>query len=386
MPQTHDTLPRFDEGLYELLEKLPDAILVVGRKGRIVHANTLTEKLFGYRRDEMVGREVECLIPQRFRPAHSSHRKGYFAAPWTRPMGIGMELSAIRQGNVEFPVEVSLSPVATETGPVVIAAVRDITHRVRVREELQDARETLLKTERELELAQQVQQGLLPDCGPEIPGFDIAGVSLPAMRTGGDYYGYLALPEDRLAVAVGDVTGHGFSAALLSAAVHAYLRALMRTQSALPEVLAPLNQLLMEDAAPERFVTLFLGVLDWRNKTLAYASAGHTTGYILDQSGQPKTLLESTALPLGVVAGSQFTVTGPVELVSGDAICVFTDGVVEAMDAGETLFGYERAVENLAAHQAQTARVMAEALVEEVADYCEGPHRDDVTVAVVKML
>ena len=160
---------------------------------------------------------------------------------------------------------------------------------------------------------------------------------------------------------------------------------MMRTQSALPAVLAPLNQLLMEDAAPERFVTLFLGILDWRNKTLAYASAGHTTGYILDQSGQPKTLLESTALPLGVVAETQFSVTGPVELVSGDAICLFTDGVVEAMDVGETLFGYQRAVENLAAHQAQTARVMAEALVEEVADYCDGPHRDDVTVAVVKM-
>jgi PAS domain S-box-containing protein len=117
-----------------LLDSVPDAMIVADSHGTIVHANGEAERLFGWPRDELLGQPVEVLLPARFRVMHQVHRSGYHAAPRTRPMGLGLDLSGLRRDGSEFSAEISLSPVSLEGGQGVIAAVRDVSERKRLEE------------------------------------------------------------------------------------------------------------------------------------------------------------------------------------------------------------------------------------------------------------
>jgi PAS domain S-box-containing protein len=123
---------------HNLMELMPDGIVMVNPTGRIVLINTQVEKLFGYESGELRGESVEILLPERFRAAHVGHRSSYFAAPRTRTMGAGLELFGLRRNGTEFPVEISLSPLKIDEAAFVMSAIRDITDRKRFERTLQE--------------------------------------------------------------------------------------------------------------------------------------------------------------------------------------------------------------------------------------------------------
>ena len=121
------------------LEAAPDAVVIVDHDGRIVRVNGQTEKMFGYGREELLGQQVEILLPERLRGVHRIQREGFVASPSTRPMGLSKELRGRRRDGGEFPVEISLSPIPSTEGIRVASIIRDVTDRKRMERELRDA-------------------------------------------------------------------------------------------------------------------------------------------------------------------------------------------------------------------------------------------------------
>ena len=241
------------------------------------------------------------------------------------------------------------------------------------------------KLEHDLQLAREIQQGLLPKETPELERFDIYGWSEACDETGGDYFDYIPMEDGRLGLVIADVTGHGVGPALIMASTRAFARAGASIGGSLDELLAHVNDQLSADLGGGRFVTLFWGLLDADNATFEYSSAGHGHPVIYRAETDTIDELESTAPPLGIMKGIEFPVGARSRMVPGDILLMTTDGIEEAMDPKSKEYSRERLRETLCKHAKGTAREIAEGIHNDVVAFMAGAaQRDDLTMVVVK--
>ena len=248
-----------------------------------------------------------------------------------------------------------------------------------------------LKLKEAMNLAMEVQQNLLPASPPSVPGLDIAGRSLYCQETGGDYFDYILRPGSaggpRFCVAVGDVVGHGISAALLMTTVRALLRGRLDQPGSIAEAVCDVNRLLYKDTAPSgSFVTLFLLEVDPVARHLEWVRAGHDPAWFYRSVADAVQELGGPGMALGVDDACSYLSSGRSGLGVGDILLIGTDGIWETRGAGSERFGKARIAEDLRRHRGREAEGILHALLGSVAEFRgEELQEDDITLVVVKV-
>ncbi len=237
----------------------------------------------------------------------------------------------------------------------------------------------------ELETARRIQSSILPDLPPSLYGVQISHAYLPASEVGGDFYDVLALADGRLAIAVGDVAGHGVSSGLVMSMAKSALAVQVTFDPDVVSVFNTLNRTVFQTARKRLLATLCYALLDPVRRELVYASAGHLFPYRITPGGEVQAL-ESVAYPLGV-RGKLDVVPRTAKLTPGDTLFLFSDGLVEARPEGsDQLFGFERLEQSLARHSHLGVEKLRDAVLEDVARHSgHGPREDDQTILVLRL-
>ena len=250
---------------------------------------------------------------------------------------------------------------------------------------LYEEEKALLRMKEEMNLARQIQTDLLPGQIPEVPGYDLAGISVPAESVGGDYFDFIPVDDHRLAVCLADVSGKGLPAALLMSNLQAIIRSQTMMPGSVAECLERSNKLLFRNTAAHKFATLFFGILDFRTNRFCYANAGHDRPFLISATGAVQEL-PNAGLPLGFMEEVTY-VENCFEFKAEDVLTIYTDGISEAMNKKEEEFGVPRIIQLLNEQRGKSAKEIIKRLIQEVNNHAAGfPQSDDMTLIIVKKL
>ena len=243
--------------------------------------------------------------------------------------------------------------------------------------------------EQAMQIARDIQRGLLPEGPPDVARYDIAGRSEPADETGGDTFDFLSVPGGKSAFLVADATGHGIGPALVIAEMRAMLRACVERcpdeKVCVGDVLQTVNRLLTDDLQGGTFVTCFLGMLDPEANVLRYASAGHGPLLFYHAGDDAFTEVSATSLPLAVLDDTRYDEIAEVRMGVGDMAIITTDGVFEAMDREGEQFGTDRLTDLLRKHRDEPTEAIIERIYRAVHEFAAGqPQADDITAILIK--
>jgi serine phosphatase RsbU (regulator of sigma subunit)/dihydrofolate reductase len=255
------------------------------------------------------------------------------------------------------------------------------------------------KLEREFEIAREVQERLFPQVIPDVAGVEIAAHCRPAQAVGGDYYDLIDIRDgspaaggqargcERLGIAIGDISGKGMSAALLMASLHASLRGQVLSGSGdLGARMANVNRLLHGASGSNRYATFFYAELDCGSRMLHYVNGGHNPPAVLrkEDAGWRVLRLGDGGPVIGLFAGATYT-EQTVQLLAGDILLAYTDGISEAMNAADDEWGEDRMIAEAQAHADLSAEELMQHLFREADAFAGGvPQHDDMTMVVVR--
>jgi serine phosphatase RsbU (regulator of sigma subunit) len=248
-----------------------------------------------------------------------------------------------------------------------------------------ETRRIMEKMEHDLNIARSIQQSLLPAEAPAGAQFDIAGWNQPADQTGGDYFDWQTLPDQRIVLTLADSTGHGIGPALVASTCRAYARACFLSAGETSQVMDRLNGLLAADLPPERFVTFVAAILDPLRASLQLFSAGHSPLLYYRAGEKQVENFAAQGIPLGMIAGIPYESPIDIPMSPGDILVLVTDGFFEWANPRDEQYGTARVEEVLRANYESTAKEIIERLYASVLGFSEhSAQQDDLTAVIIK--
>jgi len=294
----------------------------------------------------------------------------------TRPLQeIIRVLRGVRHGHFDRKVRVTSNDEIGYTGDV----INEMTGGLKERDQMRHS----------LDLAMEIQQNLLPKADPKIEGLDIAGTSIYCDETGGDYFDYLHMGENghrKIGVVVGDVSDHGIPSALLMISVRATLRHHAHHSDNIADMVSDVNRHLSQDVKETgHFMTLFYSMIDRHNKCIRWVNAGHDPAIIYNPIADSFGELTGRGLPLGVFYDSEYTESQR-EITPGQIIVIGTDGIWEAHNQNDMMFGKDKLKEVIHLHANESAKEILDAVINEVEQFSYPLKKeDDLTLVVMKV-
>jgi len=239
------------------------------------------------------------------------------------------------------------------------------------------------RLEQELQLASEIQQRFQPTQAPNVPGYELQGISFPCYEIGGDYYDFIERADGRMIVTLGDVSGKGTAAALLMSSLHAAVHAQASSHSSLADTISAVNKYLAENIPSNRFITLFYAELDPATGAVSFINAGHNPPLIVHAAGTTENL-SAGGLPLGIRYDADYS-EGRTQLHPSDVLVIYSDGVSEAVNPQGEEFGTERLYQVVSNNLKASAAGIRDRIEAALTKWAQGtPAADDITLVIVK--
>src|SRR6266436_362874 len=244
------------------------------------------------------------------------------------------------------------------------------------------------RLDHDLEIARDIQRILLPAEAPAINGFQISGISVPARQVSGDYFDYIQVDQDRLGVAIADVSGKGVPASLIMAICRSVLRAEAARNPSPADVLRKVNRQLYPDIKEDMFISMAYLILNHHRDSITLARAGHDAPLLYKQQSQTVTPVKSPGMVVGIDSGNVFdrlTVDFAISLERDDCLVLYTDGVTETLNAEGDEFGLERTIQAVRASASNGAPAIVKKLIGDVRNFTGShPQNDDITLIAIR--
>jgi sigma-B regulation protein RsbU (phosphoserine phosphatase) len=244
------------------------------------------------------------------------------------------------------------------------------------------------RLDHDLEIARDIQRVLLPAEPPSVNGFEISGINVPARQVSGDYFDYIKVDEERLGVAIADVSGKGVPASLIMAICRSVLRSQAAQNPSPADVLRKVNRQLYPDIKEDMFISMAYLILDHAHNGVTLARAGHDAPLLYKRVSQTVTPLKPPGMVVGIDSGNVFDrITGdfPVPLERDDCLVLYTDGVTEALDTDGNEFGVERTIQSVRASADNGAQAIIARLIDDLRNFVGShPQNDDITLIAIR--